>query len=279
MILWGNRFESFAYTRHGRIEGSMIDEWLDIEETGRGNSKTLFALDEKNGGREAVEDRLIERVRSHYDNLEHIADDVAQLGFPGAAAILRERLPRTARARSGEMGEILATEFIEFQTEFRIPVRRLRYKDGREMALRGDDFLGVNEDEDERLYFLKGEAKSGQTVSAAVIADARERLDGDDGRPTPISLLFVADRLLEGEDEDKELGRKMRNQIATRSVRPQRITHGIFTLSRNDPADALENDLDAADGIHTHISANLKIDDHQDFIAWLYEEAENLGDD
>ncbi len=48
------------------------------------------------------------------------------------------------------MGEILATEFIEFQTEFRIPVRRLRYKDGREMALRGDDFLGVNEDEDER---------------------------------------------------------------------------------------------------------------------------------
>lgn len=257
----------------------MIDEWLDIEETDCGDRKNLFALDEKDGGRTAVEDRLIDRVRSHYDDLKIIADDVERLGFPGAAAILRERLPRTPRARSGEMGEILATEFIEYQTNFRIPVRRLRYKDGREMALRGDDFLGVNEDEDERLYFLKGEAKSGQAVSAAVIADARERLGGDDGRPTPISLLFVADRLLEAEGDDKELGRRIRDQVATRTVRPRRITHGIFTLSGNDPAEFLEDDLDAADGVHNHISANLQIHDHQDFIAWLYEEAENLGDD
>ncbi len=104
------------------------------------------------------------------------------------------------------------------------------------MALRGDDFLGVNEDEDERLYFLKGEAKSGQAVTAAVIADARERLGGDDGRPTPISLLFVADRLLEAEGEDNELGRRIRDRVATRAVRPRKDNARDFHIIRERPS-------------------------------------------
>ncbi len=257
----------------------MLDEWLQIDEDQFDERKTLFRLTEKQGGRAAVADRIIERVRSHYDDLEHIADDVDRLGFPGASEILRERLPRTPRARSGEMGEILAIEFIEFQTGFRIPVRRLRYKDGREMALRGDDFLGIDDDEDERLSFLKGEAKSGQAVTNAVITDARDRLSKDDGRPTPISLLFVADRLLDAEGDDKELGRRIRDEVARRTVPPQRISHGLFTLSGNVPQDALEDDLDAADEVHIHISANLHVQDHQAFIAEIYEEAGHLGDD
>jgi hypothetical protein len=28
-----------------------------------------------------------------------------------------------------------------------------------------------------------------------------------------------------------------------------------------------------------HISVNLRINDHQEFIAWIYEEAESLGND
>lgn len=193
----------------------MFDEWCDIDETVNGDKKKLCLLTEKVNGRTAITDELVQRVRAHYDKLQQIADDVERLGFPGASAILRERMPRTPRARSGEMGEIIATEFIEFYTGFRIPVRRLRYKDGREMALRGDDFLGVDEDEEERLFFLKGESKSGQAVSNAVVTDARERLSADDGRPTPISQLFVADRLLEAANEDDSaLGRKIRDEVA-----------------------------------------------------------------
>lgn len=256
----------------------MFDDWCHIDAEPHGERKTLCRLDEKEEGREAVKEELVECIRSHYDHLENIAEDVERLGFPGASAILAERLPRTARARSGEMGEILATEFIEFHTGFRIPVRRLRYKDGREMALRGDDFLGIREN-DEDLLFLKGEAKSGQTVTVGVVADARARLSGDDGRPTPISLLFVADRLLEAEGDDKELGRKIREEVALRTVAPQRITHGLFALSGNMPEEVLEIDLDAADGAHTHLSARLHIEDHQAFIAEIYEEAGNLGDD
>jgi len=258
----------------------MFEEWCDINEAEHGEKKKLCGLSEKEDGREAIKDELVERVRSHYDNLERIAEDVERLGFTGAAAILHERLPRTRRARSGELGEIIATEFIEFHTGFRIPVRRLRYKDGREMALRGDDFLGIDEDEAERLLFLKGESKSGRAVSNAVVATARERLSADDGRPTPISLLFVADRLLESDDEDDgTLGRRLRDETVLRTVPPQRITHGLFALSGTAPGALLQADLETADDDHNHVSVGFHVDGHQAFIAEIYEEAGELGDD
>lgn len=256
----------------------MIEDWLDLEEAGPGERKRLYVLTEKEGGRTVVQADLIERVRAHYDDPKHIADDIANLGFPGAAAILRERLPTDVRTRSGEVGEILATEFMEHQTDFRMPVRRLRYKDGREMALRGDDFLGIEEMEG-HLYYLKGEAKSGQIMGTGVIADARARLNDDEGRPTPISLLFVSDRLLEGGEGDKALGRQIRNAVGRGTIRGDHVTHGLFTLTGNDRVADLETDLDEADNTHSHVSVNLRINDHQAFIAWVYEEAENLGDE
>lgn len=256
----------------------MIEEWLDIEEVDHGERKRLYLLVEKDGGRAVVQADLIDRVRGHYDDPKNIADDIEELGFPGAANILRERMPRDAKKRSGEVGEILAVEFMEHQTSFRIPVRRLRYKDGREMALRGDDFLGIKE-VDGSLNYLKGEAKSGRNMGGGVVTDARTRLQGDDGRPTPISLLFVADRLLKGDEDDEVLGRQIRNAMGRRSIRAQHVTHGLFTLTGNDQRAELEADLDGAEGDHGYVSVNLRINDHQEFIAWIYEEAENLGDD
>ena len=81
-------------------------------------------------------------MRSHYDRLERIADDVQRLGYKVAAGILRAQLPQTDKGRSGDLGEILATELVEEEIGLRVPVRRLHYKDGRNMAMRGDDFIG-----------------------------------------------------------------------------------------------------------------------------------------
>jgi len=226
-----------------------------------------------------VERRLIECVRNHYDDLRRVANDIEELGFSQASANLRERLPRTARIRSGEIGEILATEFVEFKTDFRIPVRRLRYKDGRGMPLRGDDFIGVRVESKDRLYFMKGEAKSRRTIRPAVVRTARKALANHDGRPTPISLLFVADRLLESDGEDERLGRKIRQEVARKSVPSSRIAHALFLLSGNSAAGLLENDLQAVDEAHTHIAMTMHIDDHGTFVAEVYEEAGNLGKD
>lgn len=256
----------------------MFDDWCEIAENKHGRRKMLFRLTEKADGRDAIENNLVECVRSHYDELTQIAEDVKRLGYAAASVILGEQLPRTRRARSGEMGEILATEFIKAQTEFRIPVRRLRYKDGREMALRGDDFLGIRQDEEGHLHLLKGESKSRRTITPSVIAEARDRLSCDDGRPTAISILFTAARLLEADGDDAELGRKVRDEVALRVVPHGRITHALFTLSGNAPENGLREDLIAADATHIHISAGLQIEDHQAFVARIYDEAISLGD-
>jgi hypothetical protein len=255
----------------------MFDDWCTLTEIQKGNKKTIYELVEKAGGRAAIQKELVDRVRSHYDRLESIADDVKRLGFPNASLILKERLPRTSKARSGEMGELLATEFIEAFTAFRVPIRRLRYKDGREMALRGDDFLGVREDDKSQLYVLKGESKSRIAITKTVIAEARKRLTDDDGRPTPISLLFVADRLLESHGLDKALGVRLRDEVALKAIPSRRTTHGLFTLSGNSPNAALEDDILRADSSRTHVSANLRIKDHKAFIADVYKKAGDLG--
>ncbi|NEJ83496.1 DUF1837 domain-containing protein, partial [Rhizobium leguminosarum] len=181
-------------------------------------------------------------LRSHYDDMERIADDIRELGFPGAAALLAERLPRTSRARSGELGEILATELVEEQLGFSVPVRRLRYKDGREMALRGDDFIGVRMDAAGDLFLLKGEAKSRAQLAGATISEARTALSRDNGRPTATSLLFIADRLMEREDESATVGRAIRNEVANRAVPATRIDHALFTMSGNAAPQALIDD-------------------------------------
>jgi hypothetical protein len=241
--------------------------------------KHFLTLVEKDGGRDAIRDRLAETMRSHYEHLDRIADDVARLGYEGAAELLRTVLPRNARARSGELGEILATELVEEETGFRVPVRRLRYKDGREMALRGDDFIGVAYDRNDELWLLKGEAKSNQILSKTTIAAAREALCRHDGRCTPDSLLFVANRLLESDnDDDVELGRTIRDGIGRKTILASRVDHMLFTMSGNGPPAALKVDLDGASADRTHYVVNLRINDHQDFIAEMYEEAQNLGD-
>ena len=105
--------------------------------------KHYWTYVEKDGGRDEIRDDLAETIRSHYDRLERIAEDVDRLGYKVAAKILSEVMPQTPKGRSGDLGEILATELVEEEIGLRVPVRRLRYKDGRNMAMRGDDFIGA----------------------------------------------------------------------------------------------------------------------------------------
>lgn len=241
--------------------------------------KTLRSYSEKKGGRVKVLSQLGETVKIHYDHTDRIADDVARLGYAKAAEILRALLPQSPRARSGDLGEILASELVEEEMGFRVPVRRMRFKDGREVAMRGDDFIGVGYDDNDKLWLLKGESKSRATLGKTTIAEAREALNRHDGRCTPNSLLFIANRLLDGaETADQELGRTIRDEVGVKALPPQRIDHMLFAVSGNDPGDKLESDLDnAGDERNQHV-ASLRIEDHQDFIAAVYEEAMNLGD-
>jgi hypothetical protein len=242
--------------------------------------KRYWTLVERAGGRAEIEAALAQTIRSHYDRLERIAADVERLGYKTAAKILSAELPKTPKARSGDLGEILATELVEEEIGLRVPVRRLRYKDGRNMAMRGDDFIGAGYGvDDDKLWLLKDEAKSSMVLGKTTIAKARKVLDRDHGRCTPDSLLFVANRLLESADEDDlALGRAIRDEVGLDSLRPGRIDHMLFTLSGNAPPLALKDDLAAAGKNRDQYVVNLRIEDHQDFILGMYEKAADLGD-
>ena len=241
--------------------------------------KRYWTYTERPGGRAKVRDEFVQTVRSHYGSLELIAEDVATLGYPGASKILREALPQKPTGRSGDLGEILATELVEEEVGLRVPVRRLRHKDGREMAMRGDDFIGAGYFRNQ-LWLLKGEAKSSKKLSKATVASARKALNRDNGRCTPHSLLFVANRLLESNDQDdKDLGRSLRNEVGVESLPPHRIDHMLFTLSGNSPPSALREDLALAENIRDQYVVNVHVKDHQDFIAETYIGVEDLGND
>lgn len=260
---------------------ALYAEWCDATKE-KDERKQYWSLVEKAGGRDAIRASLAKTVRSHYDRLERIADDVARLGYEAAAEILRAELPQTKKGRSGDLGEILATELVEEEIGLRVPIRRLRYKDGRNMAMRGDDFIGAGygPNDDGELWLLKGEAKSNKALGKATVTAARKVLNRDSGRCTPDSLLFVANRLLESDDvDDAALGRAIRDEVGLKALRAGRIDHMLFTMSGNAPPAALKEDLEAASVNRDQFVVNLRIEDHQDFIKEMYEEAENLGDD
>lgn len=227
--------------------------------------------------KDAIIKKLSEVMLDHYDKMIQIAKDLEEVGHAGMAEILRERLPRSVKSRSGDIGEILAAILVEEDFEYQVPVRRLRFKDGREMAMRGDDFIGLRQ-EGNSLYLLKGEAKSYRKLTTTPIANARKVLDRDAGRCTPHSLLFVADRLLDSPDDTaNKLGRTLRNEVAQKSLPPTQIAHFLFTLSQNYPEDSLKSDLDAADSNRNQYSANLTITDHPGFIGAVFDAALAYG--
>ena len=149
------------------------------------------------------------------------------------------------------------------------------------MAMRGDDFIGAGYDgSGEKLWLLKGEAKSNKVLGKTTVKSARKVLNRDNGRCTPDSLLFVANRLLESSDlGDNKLGRSLRDEVGLTSLRADRIDHMLFTMSGNGPHASLKEDLDATGTNRDHYVVNVHVADHQDFIAAMYLEAEDLGDD
>jgi len=106
---------------------------------------------------------------------------------------VRQKLPESKAIRSGDLGEILATEYIAESTPYEVPIKGLRWKDHRNMAMRGDDVIGIEQNpENGRLKFLKSEAKSRAALAAGVVVDARTALEKDGGLPSPHALAFVS---------------------------------------------------------------------------------------
>lgn len=174
-----------------------FNDWCDATETNIGGH-TLRVLSGDPARINVGVNATAAIVPEHYAAEEQVSRILARLGKPAAAEFIRGKLPTTKSIRSGDLGEILATEFIAAQTGYSVPIKRLRWKDHRNMAMRGDDVIGVAQDQPTgRLQFLKTEAKSRMALNGGVVAQARAGLDKDGGLPSAHALSFMSARLLE----------------------------------------------------------------------------------
>lgn len=246
----------------------VFDRWLSFQETNLG-SHVLLICTEKHCSCDDAIDELRDIVRSHYVAPETTAKRLAELGAPETAELLREHLPTTKRARSGDLGEVLAAELAERRLAFRVPVRRLRWKDGRDMALRGDDIVAVARNPDGRLRFLKGESKSRAKLTSTVVTEAAAALDRDLGRPTRHSVLFVADRLREQGEDD--LANDLERSVL-QSFRGYPVEHLLFTVSGNNPDPPLSTHLGACTNRRRRYAVGVRIVGHGEFIKRLFSE-------
>lgn len=236
----------------------IFEPWLR-EERRADTPANVTLLFEREGGRALVFDALREVVKDHFVK----ADILARLGYSRAAKYLENKLPTEIKTQSGDLGEILATEYVRECAGYDVPINRLRYKDDRDLAMRGDDFIGVRR-VDNRVQVLKGEAKSRAQLSVSVVKEACDSLTRHASRPNPSSVAFVASRLREeGRDDEADvIETLMEVSIADRD-----LEHMVFTLSGNDPAAALAAHAQAK--IRRRLTG-MHVFDHQRFIQDVY---------
>jgi hypothetical protein len=245
----------------------VLQRWLTTSSSAVGKHP-LHLMTEQAGARDIVIDELRDVVRSHYVSPEITAKRLAELGAPKTAQLLLEHVPTKKAARSGDLGEVLATEIAEQTLNFRVPIRRLRWKDGREMALRGDDIVGIRIATNGTLEFLKGESKSRAVLSTGVLDAAGLALDKDRGRPTRHAVLFVSERLRELGDD--ALAARLESAVLE-SFAGSRVEHFLLALTGGNPHRLLNDHLTgAATKKRTRHAVGVRIVDHGAFIDLIF---------
>lgn len=256
---------------------SFFDDWFDIS-TEAVNGHDYKAINILDGDLEPAAGDIAQVIPDHYIAPESIAHTLERLGKSAAANKIRTKIPQTKKLRSGDLGEILATEYIDTKTGFGVPIKKLRWHDHREMAMRGDDVIGIMLSDDlNRPHFLKTEAKSRATLGRQALEDARLALDADDGRPAPHALAFVADRLREG--GNIELADTIDDAQLKDGIAKQQMEHLLFTFTGSNPNNLQKVILEAYDGDIDQHAVGLWIKTHQKFIVDVFEEVENGLDD
>lgn len=223
-------------------------------------------------GRPDERARAVARIRlaakKHYDEPKRLIARIRRFGYVRVAKALRDRMPSVLRFQSGDLGEILATDYVRSQTEYIVPINRLQWKDGRNMPLRGDDLLGFAYEHDRLRAILKGESKSRQSFYADDLAEAIVKLNEHSGRPSPHSVGYVADRL-------HELGMtKLSEDLDAYNLLGVSlpIRHFVFSLSGNEPTNTFQAELakESAPGIE-RLFVGVVVDEHGDFVAAVYQ--------
>lgn len=240
-----------------------LKDWMNPTNPIAGVDRVVV-LQERKGVRDTVLAAIHETVRDHFAGL----DILTRIGkYKTSLDFIRNKLPPGKRARSGDFGELLASEYIDQLTEFRVPIKKLRWKDDRATTMRGNDVIAIRNSK-KRWRLLKAESKSRAALSPAVVEQAIDGLNQNSGRPNPSSLAFIAHRLRElNRDAEAEIF----EDLQSRTPKLDEVEQMVFTVSGNDPT----NQLQQAHTKHAPVTryfVGCVISDHQAFINTLFDE-------
>lgn len=241
---------------------AFVYKWLEVYETDD-CPENVRVYCEEDGAREEIFEELVNAVLDNLIGLETIEQ---MGGFPRSIVVIRNKIPSEIRTQSGDLGEIVATEYIEEMTEYIVPVRKLRFKSDRNLAMRGDDLIAIKQ-HNGRVRLYKAEAKSRNRLSKSVVAEACGALESHEGQPNPSSLAFISIRLRNEGNDDLA---KVIEGIQESPVPKSRITHIVFTLSGNDPEKSLSVHSESTTDIN-RLLIGICVDDHAGLIESVFE--------
>lgn len=254
------------------IKGKSDEE---IENSGR---NTFRILELKPDEFDSFVSTVIDFLPTLYVDPSSIADTLERLGKQAAANKLRIKIPEAKKVRSGDIGELLATDYIEECTDYSVPIMKLRWRDHRNMPMRGDDVIGVWLNQaDQTIRFLKAEAKGNKSLSRDVLQKARAELDLDDGLPSPHALAFVTERL-------REIGQLELSDIIERTqlvdgIKGQQVEHLLFTFTASNPATLQKEAFEAYGGSITQKSVGFRVNKHQELVNDVFQGVIDALDD
>ncbi len=254
---------------------SKFASWCKASTEDAGAHKVKILTAEPAKLAEAVKS-VSETIPFHYVSEARAANLLGRLGKEKAAHYLTSQLPTTKAVRSGDLGEILGMNYLEEYTAFRVEIKKLRWKDHRNMAMRGEDVLAFAvEPATGRLLILKGEAKSRQILGATTVKEARVALAANNGRPSAHALAFFASRYFEAGNQPMTNlldGAQLNGHIGS-----DQMTHMMFMFTGNDPGPTLRADLKTYVGKIEQLSVGVRVQAHQDFIGSVFATASRNG--
>jgi len=244
------------------VANELFTKWLKTVTTPH---KGVILYDERPGARSIGIGLLKQLLPAHFVGEATV---VQAGGYPKAAAIIANSLPSNKKTQSGDLGELLATEYINSETSFVVPLNKLRWKSDRQMPMHGNDVIGVDASA-KHLKVLKGECKSRATFTKNVVEEAVESLDLHEGRPNPSTLAFIAKRLYEEKRDDE--ANVFRDLQCIDAISARNVVHMVFVLSGNDPSAHLANGPKSKHAGVKRENAAIMITGHGAFVKEVYE--------
>jgi len=249
---------------------TQFDKWCTVVTTPVGGWE-LKVLTADAGQIDFAVKAISAAIPDQYTSEGRLADIMKKLGKVKTAQFIETSLPTSNSVRSGDLGEVLGVTYLAEFTEFKLHVKRLRWKDHRNMAMRGEDILAFAVSDEGNLLVLKGEAKSRKTLNATTIKDARKALAANNGRPSAHAMAFMATRYFE--IGDKAMTDLLDQAQLDEQLTQEQVTHMMFILSGNNPTNQLTNDLSGCTGAMRQISVGVVVTTHQEFIKSVFDGA------